>query len=123
MKYIFSINSGRSGSNYLSDIFNNCEGCVSFHEPLPRMNGIAMYQWLQGNENQLIDIMPDKIDDIEARRGSRIYIETNHCFIKGFGWQIPAYFDRSEVALLSLNETQKVWLKVFNLITALLLVR
>lgn len=102
-KYIFCINSGRSGSNYLAHIFNNCEGCVSFHEPLPRMNGIAMYQWLKGNKNPLIHLMPHKIKDIEERSGNMVYIETNHCFIKGFGWHIPAYFKEQEIAVIILK--------------------
>ncbi len=31
--YLFSINTGRSGSEYLTRIFEHVEGCRSFHEP------------------------------------------------------------------------------------------
>jgi hypothetical protein len=37
MRYIFSINTGRAGSQYLSDLLGMAKNVVSFHEPQPQM--------------------------------------------------------------------------------------
>ncbi len=44
--YIFSINTGRSGSHYLSNIFNHVTGCCSFHEPYPYCRDKVMRKYL-----------------------------------------------------------------------------
>ena len=37
--FIFSINSGRAGSQYLSELLNTAPEVKSFHEPDPNMTG------------------------------------------------------------------------------------
>lgn len=48
--------------------------------------------------------MPAKYEDIQARKAEKeVYIETNHCFIKGFGWLLPRYIDPAQVGVIILK--------------------
>src|SRR5688572_11361473 len=106
IKYIFCITTGRSGSNYLSKLFNEVECCYSAHEEEPIMNGEQMFEYLRGNKKPLCDLMPLKISAIRESRKNKIYIDTTHCFIKGYGWELPKYIPQEEMAVIVL-ERQK----------------
>lgn len=103
IRYIFSINTGRSGSHYLSEVFKHVEGCVSEHEPKPKMNAEAMQEYLAGRPRKLERLMQPKIEAIEAARGDQIYVETNHCYIKGFGWLMPKYIPQKRLGVIILR--------------------
>ena len=100
-KYIFSINTGRSGSNYLSNIFNHVLGCRSFHEPMPIGNGSVMYRYSQGDLESMRKFSQEKAKIINELKGDdQVYVETNHCFIKGFGWFIPQYLPEETIGVI-----------------------
>lgn len=104
-RYIFCINPGRAGSNYLQHIFNNAEGVASYHEPSPIMNAEPMIDFLNGNPSKLEALMPAKIKFIEnsLKGKEKVYAETNHTFIKGFGWLIPKFLPEEEMGIIILK--------------------
>lgn len=104
IKYIFSINTGRCGSAYVTDLFNYIEGVSSLHEPEPIMNGAMMRKFLRGNLSPMKRAMPEKIKSIHQKKGAaEIYVETNHSFIKGFGWFISEYLPAEEIGVIILK--------------------
>lgn len=102
--YIFSINTGRSGSDYLRKIFNNVSGCRSCHEPSPIGNGKVMYRYSQGDLESMRKYSQEKVVAIKVLKGDyQVYVETNHCFIKGFGWFIPQYLPEERIGVIILK--------------------
>jgi len=107
--YIFCINTGRSGSDYLARLFSHVLGCCAFHEPMPICNGQAMKQYLSGDPKLINTLVQQKIEMIqESMRDCKLYVESNHCFIKGFGWFIPQCLpeDRIGVVILTRDKTK-----------------
>jgi hypothetical protein len=102
-KYVFCVSPGRSGSNYLSKIFDHAKGWEGLHEPQPVMNCHYMSDYLKGNKETLKLKMPEKFEQIYRDSGENGYFESNHCFIKGFGWEIFSEFDQNEVLVISLK--------------------
>jgi len=105
IRYIFSINTGRAGSDYLTELLSKAENTVSTHEPLPVMMGKPMQQFNAGDEDALRALMPLKLREIEKSRGKGelIYCETSHMFIKGWGYLIPEYLPQDEVGVIILR--------------------
>ena len=106
IKYIFCINSGRSGSDYLTELLSKAENTVSIHEGLPIMNGSPMEKFNRGEEDELKKLMPLKMREIHKKNknGLKIYCETNHSFIKGWGYLIPDnYIPQSEIGIIILR--------------------
>lgn len=103
MKYIFCINTGRSGSDYLSKIFDHVSGCQSFHEPNPICNGQVMYRYALGELEPMRKAVREKVEAIKKKGESLLYVEINHCFIKGFGWFIPQYFPEENIGVIFLK--------------------
>jgi hypothetical protein len=104
IRYVFSVSTGRAGSHYLSEIFRHVEGCVSEHEPEPIMNGRAMRSFLAGDPRRLERLMPEKLAAIQRARGdAAVYVETNHCFIKGFGWLLPDHLPQDQIGVIVLR--------------------
>ena len=110
IKYIFCISPGRSGSDYLSGIFQHAENCCSTHEPDPPMHDLEMRQFLKGNQKPMRALLPGKLAAISrARAGAGVYVETNHCFIKGFGWLLAETLPNEEIGVIVLRrEREKV---------------
>ena len=70
----------------ISKIFENCYNTISLHEPYPVCNDGPMYEFLKGNSNSMDIVAEEKYKDILIKQtNKKIYIETNHCFIKCFG--------------------------------------
>jgi hypothetical protein len=91
--YIFCITTGRSGSDYLSTLFGHVEDCAAFHEPDPQANGRAMRRFSLGDREPMQKVVEQKLAAIRELKGNRsVYVETNHCFIKGFGWLFAERF-------------------------------
>lgn len=102
--YIFSINTGRSGSDYLKDIFNHVSGCRSVHEPNPIGNGRVMRNFSQGYLEPMRKCSQEKVEVIkEQKLGCQVYVETNHCFIKEFGWFVPQYIPEASIGVIILK--------------------
>lgn len=102
--YIFSINTGRSGSNYLANILNHISDCGSFHEPKPIGNGQTMIRYSQGNLEPMRKLAEKKVEIIKQLKSEhQVYVETNHCFIKGFGWFIPQYLPEERIGVIILK--------------------
>jgi len=105
IRYIFSINTGRAGSDYLTELLSKAENTVSFHEPMPVMMGQPMQQFNAGDESALRALMPLKLQEIQKSRskGDKIYCETNHTFIKGWGYLIPENIAQEEIGVIILR--------------------
>jgi len=101
IKYIFCISPGCSGTAYLSKIFENCYNTISLHEPSPICNDEPMHEFLKGNSNSMDIVAEEKYKDILSKQtNKKIYIETNHCFIKSFGWYLSNYLNCDEIYLM-----------------------
>ena len=104
IEYIFSINTGRSGSHYLMHLFNHAKACQAFHEPEPRGNGSVMRAYAQGNTALMKQCVEEKLQRIhEIKRDCHIYAETSHCFIKGFGWFLPQHLPQEKIGVVILR--------------------
>jgi hypothetical protein len=63
-----------------------------------------MRRFLAGKPATLRQMMPTKLEAIRRLRGqSPVYAETNHCFIKGFGWLIPEHIPTDRIAVVILK--------------------
>jgi len=72
-----------------------------------------MRNYLKGNKIPLQALMPAKINAIESARGDGIYFESNHCFIKGFGWEILKHVDPKQVAVIVLKRSKSKIVKSY----------
>ena len=107
-RYIFSINAGRSGSAYLQHLFSHAEDCHSFHEPEPIGNGRVMRQFLSGNDRPMQQVAREKARRIlELVSAGGCYVETNHCFLKGFGWFLPLHLPEEKMGVVILKRDRK----------------
>jgi len=70
------------------------------------MNGREMRQFLVGRTANMAALMPAKLDSIERLKSdAEVYAETNHCFIKGFGWFIPEHIPQDQIAVVILKRS------------------
>lgn len=91
------------------EIFSKVDDCIAVHEPEPICHKQPMRDFLSGNDQPMRSLMPAKIAQIERTRGGSQYIETNHCFIKGFGWFIPEHIPQEQIGIVILRrEKSKV---------------
>lgn len=112
--YIFCINAGRSGSNYLKNIFKQVSDCRPFHEYKPIGNGKVMRSYAQGDIEPMKQVAHEKVKIIKKfERDYRVYAETNHCFIKGFGWFLPQYLPEERIGVLILKRDKSEIAKSF----------
>lgn len=81
---IFVLASGRSGTKYLSELFeHNVKNCVAKHEPYLGMFGKPIYWYQEGNIEKIRKRFALKKKIIDRYRAD-VYIETNHAFLKSF---------------------------------------
>lgn len=112
IKYVFSINTGRSGSKYLAEILKEVKNFKAVHEPSPVMNGRPMIEYLQGNPLKMEQNIKEKVSSINSRLDDKkCYIETNHTFIKGFGWLVPSHFPHKELGVILLKRDKEEIIK------------
>jgi hypothetical protein len=101
---IFSINTGRSGSHYLARLLSFAENCDSHHESEPSGFGRPLIEYHRGNPRLMQQVAREKLAQVEAaRRNGRIFADTNHCFIKGFGESLVSGLPESEVGIIFLT--------------------
>jgi hypothetical protein len=106
IKYIFCINSGRNGSEYLTKLLSEADNTVSIHEGSPIMNGSPMEKFNNGDSQELETLMPLKMREILklSKNGRKIYCESNHSFIKGWGYLLPdKYIPQEEIGVIILR--------------------
>jgi hypothetical protein len=104
LTYLFSANTGRSGSKYLAGLFEGHPQVAAHHEGKPVLCGVSMRQWLAGDPVPMRKAMDEKKSNIQqALYGRKLYLETNHCFIKGFGWELMAHLPPEQIAVVVLD--------------------
>ena len=105
IQYIFCVNTGRSGSDYLAELLSKAERAISFHEGYPNMNGAPMQAFNNGDEQALRELMHVKLKEIRKRNknGRKIYCETNHAFIKGWGYLVPEHIPQEQIGVIILH--------------------
>jgi hypothetical protein len=107
-KYVFSINSGRSGSNYLARIFSAAVNTIAVHEANPSMAGEDWMNCVQFDGYEAsYKKRKVKVDAIlSGLPANANYVESNHMFIKtffdvcvdAFGDQLAVVFLRRRLA-------------------------
>jgi hypothetical protein len=106
IKYVFSINAGRSGSDYLTALLHQATNAASVHEGSPIMIGEPMQLLNQGDEVELRALMPLKLKQIrkKGKNGNRIYCETNSSYIRGWGYLLPdTYIPQEQIGVIILH--------------------
>lgn len=104
---IFCITTGRSGSHYLATIFGQVAGCRALHEPAPVGNGRPMRQYAKGRPGPIQAVAREKARKIkDILEHNNLYVETNHCFIKGFGWFMPEHFTEERLGVIILKRSK-----------------
>lgn len=109
---VFSINSGRSGSDYLYRLLSTAENAAAFHEPRPSMAGSRMskvpatrptlfdrafYAGMYIKKYQKVRAIRETIKELPP---GKVYVETNHMFILTFYDVIMNHFQDVHVVLL-----------------------
>ena len=105
---IFSINTGRSGSGYLAKILGTATNCESYHEAQPDGFGEPLRSFSNGDRSAMVEIAIKKKEQIrQANTQRKVYAETNHCFVKGFGWPLMEIIDPETVGVIILRRNPK----------------
>ena len=109
VKYIFSINTGRSGSTYVASLLKGFAGVEAFHENKPECYGVDMSNYINNKANNIKNCSDEKLEIINKtiENSNKIYAETNHYFIKGFGWELMKKLDQKEVGIILINRSQE----------------
>jgi hypothetical protein len=109
---VFSINSGRSGSDYLYRLLSTAENAKAFHEPRPSMAGSRMskvpasrptlfdhafYAVMYLKKYQKVKAIREVINQLSPEE---VYVETNHMFILTFYDVIMNHFRDVHVVML-----------------------
>lgn len=109
---VFSINSGRSGSDYLYHLLSTAGNATAFHESQPSMAGSRMsrvpaanptlwdrafYAGMYWKKYQKVIAVRKSLREIPA---GHAYVETNHMFILTFYDVIMNHFSNVHVVLL-----------------------
>ena len=111
IRYLFCITPGRSGSDYLAGLLAHARNTVSVHEGVPVMNGRPMRRFNDGDDRELRALLPAKLRAIRRRaRPGHVYCETNHSFVKGWGYLLPdAVLPQTTSAWSSSAATRTRW--------------
>jgi hypothetical protein len=116
-RLIFSINPGRSGSKYLSQLLGTAAEVTSFHEAQPPMVG----NYLQMIERKPYEqsLKQRKIKSITIQNQlllfleGQVYAESNHMFIKTFFDVILKDFKHTNIQVITLHRNLAQTLKSF----------
>jgi hypothetical protein len=71
------------------------------------MNGIPMQRFNEGDETALRALLPVKLAEIRKKAGGgrKVYCETNHSFIKGWGYLVPEFVRREQIGVIILRRS------------------
>lgn len=101
---LFSINAGRSGSQYLAELLGTAEEVTSFHEAEPPMNGSFLHMINELPYDRTVKKRRIKCNAIKkilnGLPAGQIYCETNHMFIKTFFDVVIKEFRNVDVIIL-----------------------
>jgi len=103
-RLFFSINSGRSGSQYLAELLGTAAKVKAFHEPEPPMhaamlhlvNKFPLHETFSQRHHKSFHIA----ETLRTMQPDEVYAETNHMFIKTFYDVVLADFRNVEVIVL-----------------------
>lgn len=100
---IFVITTGRSGTKYLTGLFETIDNVSAWHEPDREIN--ILRQINRDNDVELARnfVETQKIKLIEKRIKNNIYIETSHLICKGFLEHLINIFPNIKIIYLSRN--------------------
>ncbi|MDX2479880.1 MAG: hypothetical protein QNK24_06040 [Desulfuromusa sp.] len=88
IRFIFCINSGRAGSEYLATLLGTAPMTYSFHEPEPQMIGDYLLAVARNGLEKTFNDRRTKSKTIvkiaSQYPDQSVYVETNHMFIKTF---------------------------------------
>lgn len=114
VEIIFSINTGRSGSSYLASLMKGFETVCSHHEPKPILNEDAMKQYQLGKKDAFDAVLPEKVEQIQkVLAHNKVYFESNHYFIKGFGWEILKNLSEEKIGIIILKRNPEEIIKSY----------
>ncbi len=104
-RLIFSINPGRSGSNYLAELLGTAEEVISHHEAEPTITGKYIEAINKNNYEQSFSERWIKVEELKKSLSNlspgQVYVETNHMFIKTFFDVVTERFkDNVEIIIL-----------------------
>lgn len=116
-RFIFCINSGRSGSKYLAQLLSTAERVSAFHEENPTMSG----SYLRMTCDKVLEatfversVKAQAIWHMASRLPlGWIYAETNHMFIKTFFDVVMEAFKDHEIDIIILRRNLPQVLKSF----------
>jgi len=113
---IFFASVGREGSGYVGNLFSGAQECTTYHERRPFANGGNLIQksMLEPYNSHVINrIKLAKIADDIFKAEAKIYVESNHMFIKTFGRELLNVLD-VKFTLVSLRRPLVDTLKSFT---------
>jgi len=82
MRLIFTVTTGRSGTAYLTTLFQYLPGVAAYHEPRPEF--VEILRDVQGNKELAKEFLLTRKLPVIAAEKKNIYVETSHLFCKGF---------------------------------------
>jgi hypothetical protein len=116
-KLIFSINSGRSGSQYLAQLLGTASKVCAFHEAEPSMSGPFLQVVCQQGLEATLTARSVKVQAIRHTLSQcppgTVYAETNHMFIKTFYDVVMQQFGEQAVQVVRLRRYIPAVLKSF----------
>ena len=103
-RLVFSINSGRSGSQYLAELLATGKKVRCFHEPHPNMSGVHLdlvtkAPYADSKQERRVKCV-GIAHRLRTMAPGKVYAETNHMFIKTFFDVILAEYRAVEVIIL-----------------------
>ena len=106
-RLIFSINSGRSGSQYLAKLLDSAKEVTAFHEAEPKMIGKYL-RLIEKNLQRKYKKRQFKGQFIEKQLAKlscgQVYCNTTHMFIKTFYDVVMEKFQKNEVEVIILKK-------------------
>jgi len=81
-RLIFTVTTGRSGTNYMTNMLSYVSGICSRHEPNPPLHEVL--REVQADTNKAYDFLVNEKLPVIADEKEAIYIETSHLMCKGF---------------------------------------
>jgi len=103
-KAIFTISTGRCGTNYLAKLFSHVPRVFASHELLPNMQGLAMVNWNNGNPDLMRNTVRGRMDQINLLNSNGyVWFGSNNAFIKGYGEEVLNHLRDEDVGVVILT--------------------
>jgi hypothetical protein len=116
-RYLFCINSGRSGSQYLAELLATAKDVYALHEAIPDMSGPFLNMVRKKGLANTLSARSVKVQAIHEILGElprrTMYAETNHMFIKTFFDVIMEQLKEDVITVIVLRRYLPAVLKSF----------